>query len=85
MKIIYDDDSGDVVVVLQEPAPDAPAYGTHQYKKFGVTMYWDGHGGLLGFCFNQEVSVPPEFIRLGWGEFVPLRDRSQQLAESGRR
>lgn len=82
MQIIYDDESGDVIVVLKDINHSAMVYGTHQYQKFGVTMYWDGHGGLLGFRFSQEVSISPEFYRIGDGDRMPLRD--QEPVESYR-
>lgn len=83
MKVIYDDENGDVVVVLREPALGAPAYATHQFSKFGVTLYWDGHAGLLGIGFSQEVNISPEFYRIGAGDRMWLRD--QQLVDSGKR
>jgi hypothetical protein len=77
MKIVYDADSGDVVVVIREPAIGASAHSTHQFRKFGITMYWDGHAGLLGIGFRQDVSTLPNFYRLPDGDRMPLRD--QQL------
>jgi hypothetical protein len=86
MKIIYDDENGDVVVVLHDVGPGMPAHATHQYQKFGVTMYWDGHGELLGFRFSQEVSVQPEFKVSEWAEVLPLRDQDELVAHAaGRR
>ena len=83
MQIIYDGESGDVIVVLEDYNSSAMAYGTHQYQKFGVTMYWDGHGGLLGFRFSQEGSISPELYRIGADDRMPLRD--QQAVEGYRR
>jgi hypothetical protein len=80
MKVIYDDESGDVMVVLRD---HSPAHATHQYSKFGVTMYWDGHAGLLGIGFSQGVKTSPEFYRIGTGDRLPLRD--YQLIETGKR
>lgn len=75
MRIIYDDDSGDVIVILSETAGNIPVHGTHQFSKFGVTMYWDGSGHLLGLGLSQEVSVQPEFHRTEAGDRLPLRDQ----------
>lgn len=85
MRIIYDGDSGDVIVVLREVGTDRPAHATHQYQKFGVTMYWDGHGELLGFCFSQEVSTQPEFSVSEWAEVLPLRDQDELVAHAAGR
>jgi len=81
MRVVYDDESGDVVVVLMEVPASMVVHATHQYQKFGVTMYWDGHGGLLGFGLSQEVSTRPELIVAMYGDKVPLRDQ-QPLVES---
>jgi len=83
MRIIYDDESGDITVVLTEVPVSMTVHATHQFQKFGVTMYWDGHGGLLGFGFSQEVSTRPELLVAMYGDKIPLRDQ-QPLAASAR-
>jgi hypothetical protein len=83
VRVIYDDESGDVIVLLQDVEIGKDSHGTHQFQKFGVTMYWDGHGGLLGIGFSQEVSVRPEYVIVPNGDKVPLRDQ-QPLSASAR-
>ena len=51
MEVILDDDTGHVYVKREETPPGVEAQRTHQYRKFGVTMVWDGHGELLGVEF----------------------------------
>jgi hypothetical protein len=54
VKVILDQDTGRVYV-RREPTPDGvePQH-THQYRKYGVTMVWDGHGELLGIEFASD-------------------------------
>jgi hypothetical protein len=52
VEVIVDDDTGRVYV-RRKPTPDGvKPKSTHQYRKFGLTMVWDGHGELLGVLFS---------------------------------
>jgi hypothetical protein len=59
MEVILDKDTGRVYV-KRWPTPEGkePQH-THQFRKFGVTLVWDGSGELLGIEFDsKEIEVP---------------------------
>jgi hypothetical protein len=54
VEVILDRDTGSVYVRLQETPPGIEPQPTHGYRKYGITMVWDGHGGLLGIEFASD-------------------------------
>lgn len=55
MEVILDKDTGRVYVKRQPTEEGITPQHTHQYRKFGVTMVWDGHGELLGIEFSNPI------------------------------
>jgi hypothetical protein len=62
MEVILDPDTGRVYVKREATPMGVSAQHTHQYRKFGVTLVWDGHGELLGVEFDSE-SHEPAIVR----------------------
>jgi hypothetical protein len=59
VEVIIDQDTGRVYVKREATPPGVDAQRTHQYRKFGVTLVWDGSGNLLGVEFeSNEIEVP---------------------------
>ena len=54
MEVILDKDTGRVYVKREPTPPGVEPQHTHQFRKFGVTLVWDGHGNMLGIEFDSE-------------------------------
>ena len=78
MRVLVDSERGDVYVLLKGVNSIDASNGTHQYRKFGVTMYWNGHGGLLGIRLEGSSDDEVHVDSLEPSNMVPFRD--QELA-----
>jgi hypothetical protein len=54
MEVILDKDTGRVYVKREPTPPGKEPQHTHQFRKFGVTLVWDGSGELLGIEFDSD-------------------------------
>jgi len=54
VEVIVDKDTGRVYVKREATPPGIEPQHTHQFRKFGVTLVWDGRGNLLGIEFDSE-------------------------------
>jgi len=58
VEVILDEDTGRVYVKRESTPPGIAAQHTHQFRKFGVTLVWDGSGNLLGVEFDNQQHEP---------------------------
>lgn len=63
MEVILDKDTGRVYVKREPTPPGVEPQHTHQFRKFGVTLVWDGHGNMLGIEFDSVNSGEISTIR----------------------
>lgn len=50
MLIIHDQSTDTIYIQMKESIVSEP---THQYEKFDVNLYWDGHGEMVGILFKN--------------------------------
>ena len=68
MEVILDNDTGRVYVKREGTPPGVTAQHTHQFRKFGVTLVWDGRGELLGIEFESPGIENPTVRRISSSE-----------------